>query len=210
MQCEAEKVQLPILRSSTLERALLERGLPLSCWVKWLFLTLAEGPPIHWADHLQGRKGGLLSCFRVNIQLVAALCPCAAQPSPLLAARLSSEFASEWVYTLMPALFPFLQPCEHRIHEERVFLSLTSPVTWERAQCSVYSRQRQVRTCCNRVPPSVQDIQDSTEKISIWGVISSRKIMSSMWSWYGKILINLEKRHGLPKHRLAKIQEYIW
>lgn len=97
-----------------------------------------EGLPIHCADHPQSRKDGLLFCFEVNVQLVAALCPCAAQPSPLLSARLGCELASEWVYTLMPALFLFLQPCEHRTHEERVFLNLTSQVTGRRAQCSLY------------------------------------------------------------------------
>lgn len=103
------------------------------------FLRLGwNGPPIHWADHLQSRKDGLLSCFGVNIQLVPALCPCAAQPSPLLSARLSCEFASEWVYTLIPALSLFLQPHEHRTCEERVFLNLTSQVTWRGAQGSLY------------------------------------------------------------------------
>lgn len=89
-----------------------------------------DGPPIPWADHLQSRKDGLSFCFGVNIQCMSVLCPCAAQPS-----KAELWVCLEWVYTLIPALFLFLQPHEYKICEERVFLNLTSQVTWRRAQC---------------------------------------------------------------------------
>lgn len=88
-----EKIQLPILRFSTLERAFLERGLSLSCWVKLLFLTLAEmGLPFPGQSSSRaGRMGyysvsGWIFYFRVNIQSVPWCSP--AQPTAVSKAEL--------------------------------------------------------------------------------------------------------------------------
>lgn len=119
-----------------------------------------DGPPIHWADHLQSRKDGLLLCFGMNIQLVPALCLCAAQPSWALSLHPNScsvsLLAVLWVQNLWGEDFPKLNLPSYM--EESPGQSLfPGRGRWEAA------------------PPRVQDIQESTGENSIWGVIPSRK-----------------------------------
>lgn len=142
-QCEAEKIQLPILRYKTLEMVFFKRGFLfqlLGCMI--LFVS----PWVTGASHSLGglspeREGWIIILFRGEQSACSSTvvqCPCASQPRPLL--RLSSRECL-WAGLQPNACFVIhLAGSWVKNFNKRGFLNLTSPSyvgkwKWELHSC---------------------------------------------------------------------------